>query len=298
MGWALGSNDSANVFGPAVYSRTVRYRTAIILVAVFVIIGAVLEGREGMHTLSSLVDQTAQSAFVASLAAAITVTLMSIMKLPVSTSQAMVGAILGIGIHLGGVDLGQLTKVVLAWISTPVGTVIVSVILYPILANILESLPITIFTRDRLLKIGTLVVGSYGAYALGANNVANVTGIYTSIGMITVTQAVLLGGVSIALGALTFSRNVMMTVGRNLVQLDPFAAFIAVFSGAIVVHLFAKLGVPVSTSQAIVGAILGIGLLKGVQTINRRTLFNILFGWVGTPIVAFLIAAGLFFLLG
>jgi len=295
MGWALGSNDSANVFGPAVYSRTVRYRTAVILVAVFVIIGALLEGREGMHTLSSLVDQTVQSAFVASLAAALTVTLMSILKLPVSTSQAMVGAILGIGAHVGGLDLGQLTKVVIAWVSTPVGTVLVSVILYPVLAKILESLPITIFTRDRILKIGTLIVGSYGAYALGANNVANVTGIYTSIGMITVNQAVLLGGVSIALGAVTFSRNVMMTVGRNLVQLDPFTAFIAVFSGAIVVHGFAILGVPVSTSQAIVGAILGIGLLKGVQTINRRTLFNILFGWVGTPIVAFAISAGLFF---
>ncbi len=298
MGWALGSNDSANVFGPAVYSRTVRYRTAVILVAIFVIIGALLEGHEGMHTLSSLVDQTVQSAFIASLAAALTVTLMSILKLPVSTSQAMVGAILGIGVHVGGVDLGQLTKVVVAWVSTPVGTVIVSVILYPILAKFLENLPITIFTRDRLLKIGTLIVGSYGAYALGANNVANVTGIYTSIGMITVTQAALLGGVSIALGALTFSRNVMMTVGRNLVQLDPFTAFIAVFSGAIVVHGFAILGVPVSTSQAIVGAILGIGLLKGVQTINQRTLFNILFGWVGTPVVAFVISAGLFFVLG
>ncbi len=295
MGWALGSNASAVVIGPAVYSRTVRYRTAVILVSIFVIIGALLEGRGGMHTLSSLVDQTVQSAFVASLSAAITVTIMSILKLPVSTSQAMVGAILGIGAHVGGVDFGQLTKVVIAWASTPVGTVLVSVILYPILAKILENLPITIFTRDLLLKAGSLIVASYGAYALGANNVANVTGVYTSIGMITVTQAALLGGVSIALGALTFSRNVMMTVGHGLVQLDPFTAFIAVLSGAIVVHVFAKIGVPVSTSQAIVGAILGIGLLKGVQTINRRTLFHIIFAWVGTPVIAFVISAGLFF---
>lgn len=297
MGWALGSNDSANVFGAAVYSRTVRFRTAVILVAVFVIVGALLEGREGMHTLSSLVDQTVQTAFVASLSAALTVTLMSILKLPVSTSQAMVGAILGIGAHVGGLDFGQLTKVLIAWVCTPIGTIVVSVILYPILGKILENLPITIFTQDRLLKIGTLVVGSYGAYALGANNVANVTGIYTSLGLLTVTQAALLGGGSIALGALTFSRNVMMTVGRNLVRLDPFTAFIAVFSEAIVVHFFARVGVPVSTSQAIVGAIIGIGLLKGVQTINRRTLFNIMFGWLGTPVVAFLISAGLYFLL-
>jgi len=46
----------------------------------------------------------------------------------------------------------------------------------------------------------------------------------------------------------------------------------------------------VSTSQAIIGAILGIGIWKGVQTINRKTLFNIVFGWVGTPCVALILS--------
>ena len=89
MGWSLGSNDSANIFGTAVYSKTIRYRTAVILCAVFVIIGALLEGQRGMHTLSGLVEQTADSAFAAALAAALTVTIMTIFKLPVSTSQGL-----------------------------------------------------------------------------------------------------------------------------------------------------------------------------------------------------------------
>jgi PiT family inorganic phosphate transporter len=82
----------------------------------------------------------------------------------------------------------------------------------------------------------------------------------------------------------------MITVGKKLVRLDPFSAFIAVFSMALVVHTFAIVGVPVSTSQAIIGSVLGVGILKGVQTIRIRTLVLILFGWLGTPSIALVIA--------
>ncbi len=293
MGWSLGSNDSANIFGTAVFSRMIRYRTAVSLCAVFVILGAVLQGRAGMATLSGLVHQTVDTAFVASLAAALTVTLMTVLKMPVSTSQAMVGAIIGIGVSIGNVDFSGIEKVVIAWVATPVGTLLLTLLLYPLIGSLLDRLPINIFARDYVIKIGLVVVGSYGAYALGANNVANVTGVYVQTGMLTVSQAAFFGGVSIALGAITYSKNVMITVGKKLVRLDPYGAFIAVFSEALIVHLFAFIGVPVSTSQAIIGAILGIGLLKGVQTINPRTLIGIVFGWVGTPTIAFVLAVAL-----
>ena len=96
----------------------------------------------------------------------------------------------------------------------------------------------------------------------------------------------LVGGGAIALGVMTYSKNVMMTVGRSLVELDAFSALVAVLAMAITVHLYAHLGVPVSTSQAIVGAVLGIGLFKGVRTINHCTVINILFAWLNTPLVA------------
>jgi PiT family inorganic phosphate transporter len=79
---------------------------------------------------------------------------------------------------------------------------------------------------------------------------------------------------------------VMITVGKKLVRLDPYGAFIAVFSMAVVVHGFAIIGVPVSTSQAIIGSVLGIGIFKGAQTIKLRTLLLIFFGWIGTPSIA------------
>ena len=291
MGWSLGSNDSANVFGTAVFSKKVSYRTAVTLTAVFIIIGALLQGYKGMHTLGGLTRQTMDTAFIASLSAALTVTLMTFSKLPVSTSQAMVGAIIGIGLNnwlKNGEELNfsGMAKVLLAWVGTPIGAIAVACALYALLGKIIDSLPVNIFTRDWILKVGIIVAGCYGAYALGANNVANVTGVYTKTGLLTEFQAVLIGSVSMALGAVTFSKNVMMTVGQKLVKLDPFSALIAVLSEAIVVHFYALLGVPVSTSQAIIGAVLGIGLLKGVQTINLKTLLSILMGWLGTPAIA------------
>lgn len=60
----------------------------------------------------------------------------------------------------------------------------------------------------------------------------------------------------------------------------------AILAEAATVHIYANLGVPVSTSQAIVGAVLGVGLLKGVRTIDKSTLWRILFGWTGAPVIA------------
>jgi PiT family inorganic phosphate transporter len=136
-----------------------------------------------------------------------------------------------------------------------------------------------------------LISGAYGAYALGANNVANVTGVFAGAGLITVRWATIIGGVSIALGAVTYSKRVMLTVGGGLVKLDGFSAFVAVLSEAITVHIYAEIGVPVSTSQAIVGAVLGIGLVLGMRTINNRTLLNIVLAWVATPLIAGIVAA-------
>ena len=61
---------------------------------------------------------------------------------------------------------------------------------------------------------------------------------------------------------------------------------VAVMAMSATVHFYAQLGVPVSTSQAIVGAVLGIGLFKGVKTINRRMVIHILFAWLNTPLIA------------
>lgn len=295
LGWSLGANDAANAFGSAVSSRMLKFWTAALLAAFFVLLGALLEGEAGIETLKGLTGLTLKAAVVASVAAAITVTLMTLLGLPVSTSQAMVGAILGIGFLNRLVNFTGLGKVVACWFGTPIGGMLTAIVVYKILAAAYNRLRIDLFTSDICIRISLIVAGSYAAYALGANNVANVTAVFVGAGRLNVFSATLIGGLSIGLGILTFSRPVMETVGRRLVPLDPFSALVVVLAEAVTVHFYTFVGVPVSTSQAVIGAVLGVGIVKGINTVNRRKLVNILIGWFITPAIACFIAVVLFF---
>ena len=255
LGWSLGANDASNAFGSAVSSRMVKFWTAAILASIFVILGALLEGRAGIETLQGLTEMTLKMAVVSSVAAAVTVTIMTVLGLPVSTSQAVVGAIFGIGVVNKQLNIAGLGKVVACWFGTPVGGLLIAIVLYRLLAVFYNRSKIDLFDSDILLRLSLIVAGSYAAYALGANNVANVTAVFVAAGQLTVFTAALLGGLSIALGILTFSRRVMETVGTKLVQLDPFSALVVVLAEGLTVHFYTLVGVPVSTSQAVVGAI-------------------------------------------
>jgi len=286
LGWSLGANDASNVFGSAVASRMLKFWTAAILASVFVLIGALLQGQAGIETLKGLTQFTLEQAVVSSVSAATTVTIMTILGLPVSTSQAVVGAILGIGILNQQINLHGLGKVVLCWLGTPVGAVIVAVIVYKVLAAFYNKLKINLVQSDILIRLSMIVAGSYGAYALGANNVANVTAVFVGAGHLSIFSAALIGGLSIGLGILTLSKRVMETVGKKLVKLDPFSALVVLLAQSITVHIYTFIGVPVSTSQAVIGAVLGVGIVKGISTVSGRTLVNIIIAWILTPAIA------------
>ncbi|OHD63291.1 MAG: hypothetical protein A2096_04380 [Spirochaetes bacterium GWF1_41_5] len=291
LGWALGSNDAANVFGTAVSTQTLRFRTAAIILCIFLLAGAMLGGQAGMHTLSGLRANTLSSAFVITFSAALTVTIMSIVKIPVSASQAVIGSIIGSGFACcGETNLKPLLKVFICWAGTPLGAMLLSVILYKTLGYFWQKVFKNIIIAGRTIQIGLILTGVYGSYALGANNSANVTGVFlgldTGFFIITPFVACLIGGLSIALGVITFGKRVMSTIGRDLVPLEPFTALIAVLSQAVTVHFYALLGVPVSTSQAVIGAVLGIGILKGMRSINTGVLLHIVIGWVSTPVLS------------
>jgi PiT family inorganic phosphate transporter len=293
LGWSLGSNDASNVIGPAVTSRMLRFSTAASMAAIFVLAGAMLQGRSGIHTLTSLTGITLHQAVLASVSAAITVTIMTIVRLPVSTSQAVVGAILGIGLVNRHVDVTNLGKVVLCWIGTPLGGAVMAVVVYWILAAVNNRLRLNLLEEDALIRVGLVAAGAYGAFALGANNVANVTAVFVGAGHLSILTATLVGGLSIGLGILTFSRGVMSTVGSRLVHLDSFSALVVLLAEAVTVHFYTFVGVPVSTSQAVIGAVMGIGLVKGIRTINAPALLSILSGWLLTPLIAAALVLGM-----
>jgi len=297
LGWSLGANDASNVFGTAVSSHMLKFRTAALLACTFVVLGAVISGQAGIETLQGLTTMHLKQAIVASVAAALTVTVMTFASLPVSTSQAVVGAIIGIGVINQNINFNGLGKVLACWVGTPIGAALAAIILYYLAGWIYNRMSLNPFQSDALLRILLIAAGSYGAYALGANNVANVTAVFVGAGIVDVSQAALIGGASIALGILTYSRPVMETVGRKLIRLDPFSALVAVLSLSVTMHFYTLVGVPVSSSQAIIGSVLGIGLVKGVNTVNRRTLGHIFMAWFLTPVAAGLLSIAIYFLI-
>jgi PiT family inorganic phosphate transporter len=168
---------------------------------------------------------------------------------------------------------------------------IIAMIVYPLVTKFFRKVPMSMLLRDKLLWGGLIVVGCYGSYALGANNVANATGIFSGhLDGITDRQLAILGGAAIAVGVLTFSRRMMMAVGKGVMPLEALTAFVAVLSMAVTIHALAMVGVPVSTSQAIIGAIFGVGLLRNRQNIRFGMLRNIAFGWTLTPTIALILS--------
>ncbi|MFW6266544.1 MAG: inorganic phosphate transporter [Halanaerobiales bacterium] len=288
LGGTLGANDAANIFGTAVTTRSVKFKTAVTLTGIFVILGSALEGAGGIETVGSLSEQSIKTAFISSLAAALTVSLMTYLKLPVSTSQAVVGAVIGGNILIGNVNFILLVPIVIAWVATPLGAMMIAFIIYKLYSIFVQDKLSKIQYFERFVQIGLLISGIYGAYSLGANNVANVIGVYVKAGLFDSQIGGLVGGMAIALGV-NYSRGVMETVGNKITSLTPLTALIAVLSHSITLYIFARIGIPVSSSQAIVGGVIGTGLVKGVNMLDWKTTKNIIFGWVGTPSIAVVI---------
>ena len=145
-------------------------------------------------------------------------------------------------------------------------------------------------TRSFLFQnaMGWLAIGSacYVAFSMGANNAGNAVGPIANLGILHPKLLLLMGGISIAVGAATYGKKVADTVGKGITPLDNPGAFVAQISSAFGMHFFSLLGIPVSTSSAIVGAVVGVGLVKGMKAISKKTIMTILLGWLLTPTFA------------
>ena len=325
LGWALGANDAANVFGTAVGTRMVSWRNAAIICSIFVILGAVISGAGTSQTLGKLGAITAlPGAFMTALSAGFSVFVMTKSGLPVSTSQAIVGAIIGWNFFSNqATDTSTLAKILSTWIICPLLAAVIAIVILKVSKYFGRKMKLSLIRLDAYKRIALIFAGALGAYSLGANNIANVIGVFIpvqplaelkigSFSFSSTQQLFLLGGLAIALGVCTYSKKVMLTVGSDLGQLSSTSALVAVISHSIVLFLFASQGleallsryglptiplVPVSSSQAVVGAIFGISILQGITAVKWNVLGKIIAGWIVTPIFAGIVCfVGLFFL--
>lgn len=326
LGWSLGANDAANVFGTAVGSRMVRFTTAALICGVFVVLGAFVSGTGAAQTLGKLGAVNALGgSFMAALAAGLTVYWMTKLGLPVSTSQAIIGSIIGWNLFSDSyTDISSLLKILSTWIICPLLSAVIAALLFTLAKIFVRKIGVGLIRMDGYTRLALILAGAFGAYSLGANNIANVMGVFVPVApfpdlqfgqdfsVSSAQQLFLVGGLAIAIGVFTYSKRVMMTVGSELMTLTPLAAWVAVMSHSIVLFLFASERleqllanmslptiplVPVSSSQAVVGAVIGIGMLQGGREIQWPRIYGIVRGWVITPVISCLFCfVGLYFL--
>ena len=326
LGWSLGANDAANVFGTAVGSRMVRFTTAALICGVFVVLGAFVSGTGAAQTLGKLGSVNALGgSFMAALAAGLTVYWMTKLGLPVSTSHAIIGSIIGWNLFSDSyTDITSLLKILSTWIICPLLSAVIAALLFTLAKIFVRKIGVGLIRMDGYTRLALILAGAFGAYSLGANNIANVMGVFVPVApfhdlqfgqdfsVSSAQQLFLVGGLAIAVGVFTYSKRVMMTVGSELMTLTPLAAWVAVMSHSIVLFLFASERleqllanmslptiplVPVSSSQAVVGAVIGIGMLQGGREIQWPRIYGIVRGWVITPVSSCLLCfVGLYFL--
>lgn len=308
MGLNIGGNNAAAAMGAA-YGAKVRTKyQAVVLIGVFSLLGAVFSGGEVIKTMGKGILPAGtillEGAIVAVAAASIAVFVANILRVPISTSQAAVGAVVGIGLFYGASKLNVplLGYIVAWWIVTPILAWLLAYVLGKYFyTDILVWLADHSDSEASIKKIlnGLLTVsGCYVAYSAGANNAANAVGpIVGAEGGFSQFYGAVFAGLAIGLGALLMGGRVLDTVGKDITELCVVRATFIEFTSAIIVHIASILGVPVSLGEIVAAGVIGIGCANsGMHIVKGEVVKKIMVAWVISPLLAGALAFGLMML--
>ena len=207
-----------------------------------------------------------------------------------------------------GLDLSYLESVMVAVVS---GLATMSIGIFAIKRIKIDPSQDSDFRFTNVEKIfGVLMVFTACgmAFAHGSNDVANAVGPVAAIvsivktGMVAqesslATWILLLGAVGIVLGLATYGWRVIRTVGKNITELTPSRGFAAELAAASTVVIASGTGIPISTTHTLVGAVLGVGIARGIGALNLRVVRNIMLSWIITLPAGGILAIIFFFLL-
>jgi len=162
-------------------------------------------------------------------------------------------------------------------------------------------------TVERVFGILMIVTACGMAFAHGSNDVANAIGPIAAVISVAQTGAIsaksalpiwvlILGGGGIVIGLATYGRRVIATVGKKITQLTPSRGFAAELAAATTIVIASGTGIPISTTHTLVGAVLGVGLARGIEAIDLRVVGRIFVSWVVTIPAGALLAIVFFFI--
>jgi len=298
MGINIGGNNAAAAMGAAYGARARTKRQAVILIAVFSLLGAILSGEDVIRTLGEGIVPgntiTLVAAIIATSAAAISLFIGNVLKVPISASQSAVGALVGIGIFYGILDVQLLSKIVGWWIATPVIAFVLAYLsgkyIHPRLVVWLVEHESEAQIRSTIKKL-LIVSGCYVAYSAGANNAANAVGPLVGAGFMEPGTGAIIGGLTLGIGAILIGGRILETVGTEIAEICTIRAIFIEAIAAIIVHSASIAGIPVALGQLVPAAVMGIGCAnKGFATMNNKTIRRIVVMWVTSPLLARLIA--------
>ena len=304
MGLNIGGNNAAAAMGAA-YGAKVRTKyQAVILIGIFSLLGAIFSGGAVIKTLGSGILPSGtillNGAIVAVGAAGITVFLANLLRIPISTSQAAVGSVVGIGLFYGSskINLPLLGYIVSWWVVTPVLAWLLAYLLgkylYTDILVWLADHSSSEASIKKLLNVLLTISGCYVAYSAGANNAANAVGPFVGAGLIDPLWGAVLGGITIGFGALLMGGRVLDTVGKEITELCIIRATFVEFTSAIIVHVASILGVPVSLGEIVSAGIIGIGCANsGMHLVKGEVVKKIMIAWVVSPLLAGVMAFAL-----
>lgn len=304
MAWCIGSNDASNPTETAVGAGALTLKQALILFSIFAGIGALAQGWMVMKTLGKGVVPEVElyGAIAAVIGAGIWIIIASYKGLPISTSQSITGAVLGVGlfyVYTGmfpptSIKWSLVWKIIMSWITSPLASILLAALLYIFLYKLVKRYNFS----ERFFKYLLVFSLVFSAYSFGANDVGNATGVYLAVtektlGLPPVSTRVLLaliGSIGIALGGFTLGKRVIVRVAYGITRLELVSGAAAELSNALVVWLFTTIpymlvgyGMPISTTHASVSSIMGVGLARyGIRGVDWKTVGLIIASWLLT----------------
>jgi phosphate/sulfate permease len=294
-----GFHDTANAIGTTIGTRALPPRVAVALSAVLNLVGAIVTTQllhaEVANTVGSLVAPeggVAMTMLIAVLFGAITWNLITWRAgLPSSSSHALIGALIGMGLAaygIGAVQWGEVYPVFVALICSPIAGLVVAYVVSVVLLNLLRrarpSRANSAFRRLQLFSSG------FVAFSHGANDAQKTMAIITlalfSSGHLAEfavpTWVALAAALAIGLGTWAGGWRIIRTMSTRIVRMEPVDGFAAQTVAATVIQLATAWGLPVSTTQVVSGSVMGAGATHRFSAVRWGVARRIVWAWIFT----------------
>ncbi len=279
LGVLVGGNNLSACSGTIIGSGMVRRRTGVLISIAGYVLGLVLEGPKLFKiTATFLPVESNTQAFSILLATLLVFLAGEILRVPLSLSKAMTGAILGVSVAVGASLNPQYLVLILGfWFLAPLLGTALGVLFVAIDER---YSPRNLWLKLSILKAGLVVMAFASAYVLGSNSLGLIAGVpfnQNLAAMITV-------GLGSVLGAFTLGRGALRRLSEGIYSLRYPNAFYAQLVGSGTVELASQLGVPVSITETVSSGIIGSGFATKMRVMNVRNVFLLIASWILSPV--------------